>query len=57
MACPDVHETNVSTKLSQIEEDLRTLTEQVLHDLVVDYVNWFFCRMKHGAVVRSAELV
>jgi hypothetical protein len=57
MACPDVQEISVSKKLSQIEQDLRTLIEQVLHDVVVNYVDWLFYSIKHGAVVRSVELV
>ena len=57
MVYTDVHETSAATKLSQIEQDLRTLIEQVLHDIVVDYVGRLFCRIKHGAVARRMGLV
>ena len=41
-ACADIHETSASTKLSQIERDPRTLMEQVLHDMVLGYVDLLF---------------
>ena len=39
MTCADVHETSASTELSQIEQDLRTLIEHLLHDMVLGYVD------------------
>jgi hypothetical protein len=57
MTCTAVHETSVTTKLSQIEQDLRTLIKQGLHDVVVNYVDSLFYSIKHGAVVRNMELV
>ena len=41
-AYADVYETSASTELSQIEQDLWALIEQVLYDTVLGYVDLLF---------------
>ena len=57
MTCADVHETSASTELSQIEQDLRTLIEHLLHNMVLGYVDPLLYSIKHGAVVRSVQFL
>ena len=57
MTYADVHESSAFTELSQIEQDLRTLIKHLLHDMVLGYVDSLLYSIKHGAVVKSVELV
>ena len=55
MTCADVHETSASTELSQIEQDLRTLIEHLLHDMVLGYVDSLLYSTRYNDLLVKAS--